>query len=109
MDKPRIVKTKRKNRIKKALTKLPEQVGLCRFIEFRNCEHQKVNGRFTHNPVFINLQGLQIEHNFLYIQNGEIKKVKINKRSAKILKVYDDIPEWADTQLIERYEAFKNS
>lgn len=109
MNKQRIVKTKRKNRIKKALTKLPEQIGLCRFIEFRNIEHPKVNGHFTNHAIFTNLQGLQIEHKFLYIQNGKIIKIMINKRNAKILKTFDGIPEWADPLLIEQYETFNKS
>lgn len=102
------MKTKRKNRIRKALTKLPKQIGLCRFIEFLNIEHPKVNGHFTHHPKFTKLQGLQIEHAFYYLAGENLKRVMINKRGAKILKVYSDIPEWAPQQLIEKYKANQN-
>ena len=98
---------KRMNRMRKAVTKRPEQVGLCRFIEFKNIEHQKVNGHFTHHPKFTRLQGLQVEHIFYYLEGKTMKKAMVNKRGAKILKVYDEIPKWAHQQLIDKYTTHK--
>lgn len=100
------LKTKRKNRIKKAVTKKPEQNGVCRFISFKDIEHPKVNGHFTNHPIFTIRQGLQIEHIFYYVESGELKRAMINKHGAKILKVYDEIPEWADDLLIEKQKKF---
>lgn len=101
-----IVKKKRLNRCKKANTKKPEQVGLCRFIDFKDIQHPKVNGHYTHHPIFTKRQGLQIEHNFYYVEYGKVICAKVNKRSAKILNVYDGVPEWADPILIEKREKF---
>lgn len=96
------MKTKRKNRIKKAITKKPEQIGICRFIDFKDIKHPKINGHYTHHPIFTVRQGLQVEHIFYYIEASEIKRALINKHSAKILKVYDGVPEWASEQLIKK-------
>ncbi len=96
------MKTKRKNRIKKAVTKKPEQIGVCRFIDFKDIKHPKINGHYTHHPIFTIRQGLQVEHIFYYVEAGKINRAFINKHSAKILKVYDGVPEWAPAQLIEK-------
>ena len=100
------LKTKRKNRMIKAVTKKPEQEGLCRFIVFKDIQHPKVNGHYTHHPIFTKRMGLQIEHSFYYVENSEIQRAMINKRGAKILTTYNDIPEWADELLIEKYNKF---
>ncbi len=107
----RIFNKKRLNRSKKANTKKPEQVGLCRFIDFKDIQHPKVNGHYTHHPIFTNRRGLQIEHNFYYVINDEIVCAKINKRGAKVLNVYNGTPTWASPKLIEKQEKFlqKNS
>ncbi len=96
------MKTKRKNRIKKAVTKRPEQIGVCRFIDFKDVIHLKANGRYVSQVLFVNRQGLQIEHIFYYVEAGEVKRALINKRNAKIIKIYDTAPEWAPFVLIEK-------
>ena len=85
------------------MTKKPEQIGLVRFIDFKDIVHNKVNGHFTHTPSQPIRHGLQVENRFYYVSNNELKSVMINKRCAKVLKTYDDIPEWADQQLIDKY------
>lgn len=97
----------RKKKLKrwvKASTKKPEQIGICRFIDFKDIHHIKVNGRYRNPPEFIKRQGLQIEHNFYYLDNdGTIVLSKINKRGAVILTKYSDIPEWAPQPLLDKY------
>lgn len=101
---------KRAKKQKIANTKKPDQIGICRFIEFKDIQFFKINGKYTHNPNFIKRYGLQIEHNFLYIDNDtkDIKTIKINKHGAKILKIYNNTPDWASSLLIDKKEEFLN-
>ncbi len=46
------MKTKRKNRIKKATTKKPEQIGVCRFIDLRTLSTRKLTG-ITRTTLFL--------------------------------------------------------
>lgn len=94
---------KRAKRRSQAMTKKPEQIGLVRFIDFKDIVHHKVNGHFTNEPSHPNRHGLQIENKFYYVSNNQLKAVMVNKRCAKVLKIYDSIPEWAEQLLIEKY------
>ncbi len=101
------VKNKRQKRIKKAQKKYPEQINLIRFIEFLDKDTEKVNGNLQH-PKFYERKGLQIENRFYFIcRVDDVTFSLINKKGTKILKVYDDIPEWAHPKLIEKYNKKK--
>lgn len=89
-----------------ARTNKPEQVGVVCFANFRDIVHRKVNGKYIH-PLIVKRKGLQIENHFYYVEKGEIISCTINRSGAKITKAYEDIPEWADELLIEKYNKSK--
>ncbi len=97
---------KRKTLLAKAATKKPEQKNLCRFVRFKDIKHPYVNGCYSHHPIFTERLGLQIEHKFYYIKSKKVVAAMINKRGAKILDVYHDIPRWAGDELVKMYNDF---
>lgn len=101
----RIWKAKREKRFKQAREIKPEQENICRFVNFRNTVHRKVNGKYIH-PQIEHLQGLQVKNRFYYIKDNEVVYVLINKHSAGITKVHEGIPAWADERLVKKYNNF---
>ena len=80
---------KLKRKAKKRNTVKEKQIGLCRFIEFRNPRTQRVNGRYQ----FVGFQtvtGLQIENKLYYVENDKEKYVFMNKPQAKVLVIYNE-------------------
>ncbi len=82
-----------------------EQVGLCRFIDFRVEVIEKVNGKYRHTGHEFG-KGLQIE-NKVYLMDGHYKFV--NRKSLKIVKVYEGAPDWANDYVLSVYNKYKES
>lgn len=101
----RIWKAKREKRFKQAREIKPGQENICRFVNFRNTVHLKVNGKFVH-PKIEHLQGLQVKNRFYYIKYDKVTYVMVNKHGAGVTKVHEGIPEWADERLLEMYNSF---
>ncbi len=95
---------------KKAQTRYtvkPDQIGLCRFIDFKNPKTAKIKGKAQFLG-FQNIFGLQIEHKLFYIQNDEISWFYINKKRASILTIYSENEiENFHPLLLKRYYDFK--
>lgn len=99
---------KKKKRQMKAVKKRekikPEQENLCRFVEVRyEVFERKPNGNYRHSGNAF-AKGLQIR-NKVYFQGGKYKYV--NRNSLKIIRTYQDVPEWASVELVELYEQTK--
>ncbi|MCR4687856.1 MAG: hypothetical protein K5659_09830 [Lachnospiraceae bacterium] len=90
-----------KQRIKRNTVK-DEQVGLCRFIDFKVEVIEKVNGKYRHTGHELG-KGLQIE-NKVYLLDGRYKFV--NRKSLKIIKIYNEIPNWASDSMITDYSRY---
>lgn len=90
--------TKKRNVIKE------EQKNICRFVEIKFEEIRRINGKYTHLGQKSE-KGLQIR-NRVYLINGHYKLV--NNRGTKIIKKYEGIPEWANEDLIKKYNDFIN-
>lgn len=95
-------KTQKRNTIK------PNQVGVCRFIDFKNPETGMKNGKLDFLG-FHNVFGLQVEHKLYYIEDGKEHWLYINKKRASILTVYSENEiENFDPILLKRYHDFKS-
>lgn len=94
----------RKNTAKRNTVK-PDQIHICRFVEIRYQIIQKINGTFKRIGAE-NVRGLQIR-NRVYLNSGKYKL--INNKGTKIIKIYDDVPEWANDDLKTRYKDFCNN
>lgn len=96
----------RNRKIQKNLKKCNEikedQLNLCRFVSIKYEDIQRINGKYRHLGS-INADGLQIK-NRVYLLDGKYKMV--NGKSVKVKKIYDDIPTWATSELIEKYNKF---
>lgn len=101
----RIWENKRRKNTKKRNTVKPEQENLCRFIDIKFQVIERINGKFKRTGASV-ASGLQIR-NRLYMNDGHYKL--INNKGTKIVRVYEDIPEWANENLISQYEEFLNS
>ncbi len=97
---------KTKKRKSSPMVKKPEEDGVVCFINFRDVIHHKVNGKFV-KPFIIERQGLQVEHFFYYLEQGKMERSAIRKHGAKVLKKFKDIPEWADSVLVEKYNSVR--
>jgi hypothetical protein len=93
---------KLQKQLKKRNTIKPEQENICVFITIRYEVIERINGKFKHMGNHT-VNGLQIK-NRVYLNDGSYKL--INSHSVKILKRYEEITEWANEELIERYNAF---
>ena len=100
-----IWKAKREKRFKQAHEIKPGQEEICRFVNFRNTVHRKVNGKFIH-PKIEHLQGLQVKNRVYYIKDNDVAYVLINKHGAGITKVHDGVPDWADERLVKKYNDY---
>ena len=91
---------KRENLFNRMEEVKPEQVNLVRFVDAQ-WEVMEVDedGKWHHTGRDHG-QGLQVE-NRVYMVKGPYKMV--NRRTFRITKVYDGIPEWATEELKERY------
>ena len=89
---------RRKNAIKRNTIK-PEQENICRFVELQWEVIEMINGKYRHTGRDYG-KGLQLK-NRVYLTTGHYKL--INSKSVKITKKYDDIPDWATEELIEKY------
>lgn len=77
----------------------PGQENVCRFVTIRYEVIERVSGKYkrTGNQV---VNGLQIK-NKVILPDGHYKM--INSKSVKILKIYSQIPEWANDNLKHLY------
>lgn len=93
----------RNNKLKKKAQKRntikESQADICRFVTIRYEVIEKVNGKFrrTGNKT---VSGLQIK-NKVYLLNGHYKM--LNSKCVKIMKIWTDIPDWADESLINKF------
>ena len=95
-----------KKKKKKRETVKDSQVGLCRFILFKNTRIEKVNGCFTYLGT-VKIEGLQIENKLYYDdENGKPRYVYINKHGAKVLQRFNGVPDWASDRLRKKYENY---
>ncbi|MDE6656706.1 MAG: hypothetical protein K2J85_06930 [Anaeroplasmataceae bacterium] len=97
-----IWKKKRENRLKKAVEMKSGQAEICRFVNFRNTVHRKVNGKYSHSKIE-HLQGLQVKNRVYYIKDNEVTYVLVNKHGAGVTKVHEGVPDWADERLVKKY------
>lgn len=93
---------RRKNTIKRNTIKA-EQENICRFVELQWEVIEMINGKYHHTGRDYG-KGLQLK-NRVYLTTGHYKL--INSKSVKITKKYDDIPDWATEELIEKYHKNK--
>lgn len=88
-------------------TVLPNQIGVCRFIDFKNPKTGMKNGKLNFLG-FQNIFGLQVEHKLYYIENGEEHWLYVNKKRSSILTVYSESEiENFNPILLKRYYDFK--
>jgi hypothetical protein len=99
---------KLKKKAEKRNTVKEKQLGVCRFIEFRNPRTQRVNGKYQFVG-FQTLTGLQIENKLYYVENDKEKYVFMNKPQAKVFVVYseNEIHNFHPL-LLQRYNEIKN-
>lgn len=98
-------KRRRENLFQRMEEVKPEQVGLIRFVDVRWEVIEEIDGKYVRTGR-AHSHGLQIE-NRVYMVEGQFKMV--NRKSLRITKEYDDIPEWATEDLIQKYAlAMKN-
>ncbi len=97
----------RNNKLKKNMVKRntikPDQEKICRFVEIQWEVIERVNGRYRHTGRDYG-KGLQIK-NRVYLLEGKYKLV--NNKGLRITKKYENIPEWATEDLIDRFNNFK--
>ena len=91
---------------KKRATVKPNQVGLIGFVEYSERIIERINGKYRHPTKTQHGHGLQVE-NKIYLPNGKYKLV--NRSTLKITKRYQNIPEWADTNLLDKYKQIKGN
>lgn len=98
---------KNRERKNKILHKIREkQQGACFFAKVLNPKTGFLYGE-THFFGRETLFGLIIENKLYYTANDNTTHfVYANKRGFKIIKIYDNIPEWASNELIEKYNYF---
>lgn len=87
---------------RKALIIKENQKGICHFVNVKWQIIKRINGKYRHTGEHKDY-GLQVE-NKVYLADGSYKLV--NSKNFKITKVYDDIPEWANSNLIKKYNIF---
>lgn len=78
-----------------------DQVGLVCFVTFSEKIIEKVNGKYRHPTRTEHGNGLQIG-NKIYLSNGRYKMV--NRRTLKITKRYQGVPDWANPWLESVYQ-----
>ena len=93
----------KKNTIKRNTVK-EEQENLCRFITIHYQVISKINGKYK-KTCSETVDGLQVR-NRVYLKNGKYKL--INSKGVRIVKKFQDIPEWATEELINKYNEFFN-
>ena len=93
---------KLQKQVKKRNTINPEQENICGFITIRYAVVERINGKFKHTGNQT-VNGLQIK-NRVYLNDSSYKLM--NSNSVKILKRYEGITEWANEELIGRYNIF---
>lgn len=81
------------------------QEYVCRFISISYQIIKKVNGKYKRLGSK-KVNGLQIK-NKVYLVNGKYKM--INNKNTRIVKIFDDVQEWATDELIYRYYNFMSS
>lgn len=98
----------KKKKVKKRNTVKNNQIGVCRFIDFRNPKTERVNGKYRFAG-FETLTGLQIENKLYYMENGKEQYVFMNKPQAKVFVFYseDEIHNFHPL-LLQRYNEIKN-
>ena len=100
----------RQDKLNKKATKRasikPEQEGLVCFVDFSVKVIEKINGKYRHPTRTETGHGLQIQ-NKIFTPDGHYKMV--NRSTLKIKKRYEDIPEWANEYLLEKYQKSKAS
>ena len=99
-----IRQNKLNKKAKKRATIRPEQKGLVRFVDFSVKVIEKINGKYRHPSYTENGHGLQIE-NKIFTTDGHYKLV--NRSTLKITQKYDEVPEWANEYLLEKYGKMK--
>lgn len=77
-----------------------EQKDLVRFVEFNEQIIERINGKYRHPTRAESGRGLQIK-NRIYLESGSYKMV--NRSTLKITRVYENVPEWAESHLRELY------
>ena len=101
----RIRNRKRAKNSKKAQSIKATQIGLCKFVCYKEQVIKRINGKYKR----IGEQkgkGLQIE-NKIFLEDGSYKL--LNRKSIKVTMEYEGIPEWANDILVKKYEIFKQS
>lgn len=85
----------------------PNQIGVCRFIDFKNPKTGMKNGKLNFLG-FDNIFGLQIEHKLYYIKDGKEHWLCINKKRSAVLTIYSENEiENFHPILLKRYYDFK--
>lgn len=98
--------TIRNNKLRKKAKKCheikPGQENMCCFVTINYQVIERVNGKYKRTGSKTE-NGLQIK-NRVYLLNGKYKL--INSKSLRIKKKFDEIPEWATEELINKYNEF---
>lgn len=97
----------RSNKLKKQtqkrnVIKLNQEL-LCRYVTIKYQVIERVNGNYKHKGE-TTVNGLQIK-NKVYLDDGSYKL--INSKNVKIIKEYDDVPNWATNEMRDKQENFK--
>lgn len=94
--------SKIKKKFKKSNLVKPDQEDICRFVVINYQVIERVNGKYRRTGSNTE-KGLQIK-NKVYLLNGKYKLV--NSKSLRITKKFNDVPEWASQELINKYNKF---
>lgn len=96
----------RNNKLRKKAKKCheikPGQENMCCFVTINYQVIERVNGKYKRTGSKTE-NGLQIK-NRVYLLNGKYKL--INSKSLRIKKKFNEIPEWATEELINKYNEF---
>lgn len=90
---------KLKSKMIKRNAVVESQENVCQFVTMRYEVVERINGKYkrTGNKT---INGLQIK-NRVYLDEEHYKL--INSKSVKIIQIWNDVPEWANEELIAKY------
>lgn len=80
----------------------PEQENIVQFVEFKEYEIERIDGKYKPTGKVHHGHGLQVK-NRIYLADGSYKLV--NRSSLKIKKTYSDLPGWANDFLRDKYRS----
>lgn len=83
------------------------QKNACFFAKVKNPKTGKLYGE-KHFFGYEILYGLIIENKLYYLseKDSSVHFAYTNKRGFKILQIFDDVPDWASSKLVDKFNAF---